>query len=72
LSDAEQALAEWNAVCAKGDPQLPDGSWRPDAVQALMKLSAQLLTVDVDQARALGVRPIGIPPDLEKRYPLPK
>jgi hypothetical protein len=72
LSDAEQALAEWNAVCAKGDPQLPDGSWRPDAVQALMKLSAQLLTVDVDQARALGVRPIGIPPDLEQRYPLPK
>jgi hypothetical protein len=38
----------------------------------LMKLSAQLLTVDVDQARALGVRPIGIPPDLEQRFPLPK
>ncbi|MFM7261737.1 MAG: hypothetical protein ACKO3W_14155, partial [bacterium] len=72
LEQAEQALAAWDAVLAQGDPQLPDGSWRPEAVQALVHLSNQMLVVDIDQARGLGVRPIGVPPDLEQRHPLPK
>lgn len=72
LEQAELALDEWNASLAAGDPQLPDGSWRPEVVQALMKLSNQLLVVDIDQARRLGVRPIGVPPDLDKRHPLPR
>jgi hypothetical protein len=72
LGDAKRALGGWEAVAAQGDPQLPDGSWRPDAEAALKNLSNQLQFVHIRQARALGVRPIGIPPDLEQRYPLPK
>ncbi len=72
LAESSAVLEEWNALTARGPVQLPDGSWRPEAAELLNRLSRQLLFVKIQQARSLGVHPIGVPPDLERRYPLPK
>ncbi len=69
---ASAVLAEWNALEAQGNLQLPDGSWRPEAADLLRRLSRQLLFVNIRRARSLGVHSIGVPPDLEARYPLQK
>lgn len=72
FEDAGRILAVVRSMAAQFDQRKDDSAWFEQYRRALEELGNQIMIVPVSLARRNGVRPIGVPSDLDQRYPFPK